>query len=221
MMDMTAVIVPKSDQINADDLIPGPRTYTITGVQISAGQEQPVSINLAGEGRVFRPCKSMSRVLVAAWGPDANAYTGRSLTLYRDPKVKWGGLEVGGIRISHMTHIDQPMTMMLSASKANRQPHRVQVLKVAPPVDHAAAARAAADQGTEAFRAWWKDASPDARAAAKPIMETLQNAATAADARATMTGDEPFGLPTPDQLAAAEAAALAARDAQDREGGAV
>lgn len=132
MNDMSSVIVPKSDQINAEDFIAGPRTFTIEGVAISPGTEQPVSIKLAGEPRVFRPCKSMSRVLVGGWGPDASAYIGRSLTLYRDPKVKWGGLEVGGIRISHMSDIERDMVMSLTATKGKRAPHQVKVLQGAP-----------------------------------------------------------------------------------------
>lgn len=126
--DMSAVIVPKSDQINADDLIAGPRTYTIEAVHITPGTEQPVNIKLAGEQRAWRPCKSMSRVLVAAWGPDAKAYAGRGVTLYRDPKVKWGGMEVGGIRISHMSHIERDMLIQLTATKGKRAPHVVKPL---------------------------------------------------------------------------------------------
>jgi hypothetical protein len=132
MNDMSSVIVPKSDQINAEDFLAGPRTFTIEGVAISPGTEQPVSIKLVGEQRVFRPCKSMSRVLVGGWGPDASAYVGRSLTLYRDPKVKWGGLEVGGIRISHMSHIERDMVLSLTATKGKRAPHQVKVLQGAP-----------------------------------------------------------------------------------------
>lgn len=128
MNDMNAVIVPKSDQINADDLIGGPRTYTIEAVNITPGTEQPVQIRLAGEARVWRPCKSMSRVLVAAWGADAKVYTGRGVTLYRDPKVKWGGMEVGGIRISHLSHIEREMLIQLTATKGKRAPHIVKPL---------------------------------------------------------------------------------------------
>jgi hypothetical protein len=91
MNDMSQVIIPKSDQWNADDFIAGPQTFTITEVRISPGSEQPVSIVLEGTDKFYRPCKSMSRVLVQAWGPDAKAYIGRSLTLYRDPTVKWAG----------------------------------------------------------------------------------------------------------------------------------
>jgi len=132
MNDMSAVIVPKSDQWNADDFIAGPQTFTIREVQIRGGQEQPVNILLEGSDKAFRPCKSMSRVLVQAWGPDASKYAGRSLTLYRDPTVKWAGLEVGGIRISHMSHIDGEKLMMLTATKGSRKPHKVLPLRDAP-----------------------------------------------------------------------------------------
>lgn len=141
MNDMTQVIVPKSDQINADDLIAGPTTITITEVQVKAGQEQPVSIYFEGSDKAYRPCKSMARVLVSAWGPDASKYKGRSLTLYCDPKVKWGGMEVGGIRISHMSHIDSAITMALTVTRANKKPFTVKPL--------VCAAAAKADSGDE------------------------------------------------------------------------
>lgn len=130
MNDMSSVIVPKSDQINADDLIGGPRTITISEVHISPGTEQPVSIRFEGdEGKPWKPCKSMSRVLVTAWGPDAKQYIGRSVTLYRDPTVKWGGMEVGGIRISHMTHIESDMVMALTATRGQRKPFKVKKIE--------------------------------------------------------------------------------------------
>lgn len=133
MNDMSQVIIPKSDQINAEDFLAGPNTFTIEGVDISPGTEQPVSIHLAGEKRVWRPCKSMSRVLVSAWGPDASAYRGRAVTLYRDPKVKWGGMEIGGIRISHMSHIEREMLLQLTATKGKRAPHIVKPLAAPEP----------------------------------------------------------------------------------------
>lgn len=133
MSDMASVIVPKSDQINADDLLSGPITITITSVKVAPGQEQPVSIFFDGSDKAFRPCKSMARVLVRAWGPDASKYTGRSLTLYCDPKVKWGGMEVGGIRISHMSHIDSALTMALTVTRANKKPFTVKPIEGAAP----------------------------------------------------------------------------------------
>ncbi len=146
MNDMTQVIIPRSDQINADSLLAGPITITITSVDIKPG-EQPVTIHYEGEdGKPWRPCKSMARCMVAAWGPDASKYTGRSLTLYCDPKVRWGGLEVGGIRISHMSHIEAPMTLALTVTRGNKKPFIVK------PIERAASqpeALITEDQATE------------------------------------------------------------------------
>ncbi len=44
MVDLTKTVEPKSDQLNADDLIAGPRTITITRVTASDTPEQPVSV---------------------------------------------------------------------------------------------------------------------------------------------------------------------------------
>lgn len=166
MNDMSMVIIPKSDQINADDLIAGPITITITDVQIRGGEEQPVSIYFAGSKKAFRPCKSMSRVLVAAWGKDAKVYVGRSLTLYRDPGVKWGGMEVGGIRISHMTDITAKIVIALTATKGQRKPHVVMplVMSSAKTTTVTAADRAAQRRAEI-------DALPDAAAVAEWLMD--------------------------------------------------
>lgn len=132
MSDMSSVITPKSDQANADDFLAGPRTIRITEVRITPGSEQPVSIHFEGDnGKPWKACKSMSRVLVAAWGADAKKYVGRYVTLYRDPSVKWAGEAVGGIRISHMSHIEKAFTMALTATRGSRKPYTVNVLDVA------------------------------------------------------------------------------------------
>src|SRR5690554_6228979 len=109
-MDLTESIAPTSDQLNADDLIPGPRTFTVE--RVSAGSaEQPVDVHLVeSPGRAYRPSKSMRRVMVAAWGKEAGAYSGRRLTLYRDPEVTFGRDKVGGVKISHLSHIDKRLS---------------------------------------------------------------------------------------------------------------
>lgn len=192
-MDMSAVTQPKSDQINADDLISGPMTFTITSVKITPGQEQPVSMGLQGLSKVYRPCKSMARVMMQLWGADANLYVGRSLTLYRDPKVKWGGLEIGGIRISHASHIEREVTLMLTMSKANRAPAKIKPLAIAepaatqqpePPPDALDQSKAAASQGKLAFTAWWNtDQGKLCRPVAQQHMDELKRIAADADAR--------------------------------------
>lgn len=132
-MDISTTIAPKSDQLNADDLIGGPVTVTITGVS-RGDTDQPVNIATAefGDGRPFKPCKSMRRVMVAAWGPDSSAYAGRRMTLYREAAVKFGGQEVGGIRISHMSHIDRKLTLALTMTRGKRAPFIVEPLPDAP-----------------------------------------------------------------------------------------
>ncbi len=147
-MNMADFVAPKSDQLNADDLIAGPRTIRITRVSGSGNSEQPVNVHFEDDdGKPYRPCKSMRRVMIAAWGADAAQYSGRAMTLYRDPKVQFGGMEVGGIRISHMTHIDRDMVMALTATKKSRKPYTVKPLaEPQKPVRGNAAAEAAAGQ---------------------------------------------------------------------------
>lgn len=149
-MDMLPTITPKSDQLNADDLIAGPRTVTITAVKAAPGNaEQPVAVYFDGDdGKPYMPCKSMRRVMVAVWGRDASQYAGKAMTLFRDPKVTWGGMEVGGIRISHMSHMEGPIVLALTATQKARKPYRVLPLEVVKPAEPTPADKA---------RAWAED----------------------------------------------------------------
>ena len=127
-MDIKQTTAPKSDQQNFDDYISGPKTVTIS--KVSAGSaEQPVDIHLVEfPGHAFRPSKSMRRVLVASWGPETEVYVGRKMTLYGDPNVKFGGIAVGGIKISHLSHIDKPLKIALTITRGKREPFTVQPL---------------------------------------------------------------------------------------------
>ncbi|HWA22290.1 MAG TPA: hypothetical protein VG735_07850 [Caulobacterales bacterium] len=127
--DLSHAIIAKSDQLNSDDLIAGPITITITKVTVKPG-DQPVSIHYEDDaGKPYKPCKSMCKLLAHVWGPDGNKYAGRRLTLYRDPRVKWGGMEVGGIRISHMSHISDDATLALTVTRGNKKPFTVKPLQ--------------------------------------------------------------------------------------------
>lgn len=127
-MDLATSIEPNSQQVNAEDLLVGSRTVTITGVERGTA-EQPVFIHLAEfEGRTYRPGKSMRRVLVATWGPDSSAYIGRKLTIYNDPTIRFGKEVTGGIRISHMSHLEKPVTVALTVTRGKRAPFTVQPL---------------------------------------------------------------------------------------------
>jgi hypothetical protein len=128
---MKQYVIPKSDQLNADDLIGTSKTIKITAIRGVDDINQPVILNFEGDnGRPYKPCKSMRRVLIAAWGEDGKAYVGKSMTLYSDPEVIFGGVKVGGIRISHMSHITKPLTIALTANKSQRKPYTVKPLAV-------------------------------------------------------------------------------------------
>ena len=62
-------ILAKSDQLNADDIIGTGITITVTAVKRGDSAEQPVVIHYQGDnGRPYKPCKTMRRVLIAGWG---------------------------------------------------------------------------------------------------------------------------------------------------------
>ena len=132
-MDMTEFIAPNSAQLNADDLLTGPMTVTITEVT-QGSAEQPVNVNtVETPGRPYKPSKSMRRVMVAAWGKDASAYAGRRLTLYCNPEIKFGGAKVGGIEISHMSDIDGDLKVSLTATRGKNKLHTVKPLAAPTP----------------------------------------------------------------------------------------
>ena len=159
-MDLTETIAPKSDQLNADDMLTGPRTFTID--RVSAGSaEQPVDVFLVEfPGRAYRPSKSMRRVMVAAWGKEASGYVGHRLTLYRDPEVTFGREKVGGIKISHMSHIDKKFTVALTQTRGKRAAFTVDVLPDAPTQPTAEQVAACGD--VTDLRAWWKASNDSA-----------------------------------------------------------
>lgn len=108
MTTLERALAPNSDQLNADDLITGPITVTVTAVrvkEVTGKGQQPIEIDLKEYPRPYKPCKSMGRVLSMMWGSDPNKWTGRKMTLFRDDSVSFGGERVGGIRISHMSDL--------------------------------------------------------------------------------------------------------------------
>ena len=121
-------IIPKSDQLNADDLVAGPATCTI--VKVTRGSdEQPMMVHLdAYPGRPFKPCKGMRRVLLALWGDTASTWGGRRIRIYRNEDVKWGGENVGGIRISGMSDIPSGCVVPVTVSRGKKEKQRVDKL---------------------------------------------------------------------------------------------
>jgi len=128
--NLRSTIVPKSDQLNAEQLLSGEMTITVS--EVSAGnEEQPIIIHYAGEnGRPFKPSKTVRKILLFAWGEDGRAWAGRSMTLYNDENVRFGGMAVGGIRLRAISHIDKEIVISLTAAKGKKAMHTIKVLKV-------------------------------------------------------------------------------------------
>jgi len=132
-MDFRSTVIPKSDQLNFEDVQSQPITAIIKAVR-AGSREQPVFIDLDGyDGRPYKPSKSMRRVLIGGWGADGHSWIGKSLTLIGDPSVKFGGVAVGGIKIHAMSDIESDFSMMLSVSRGRRNEHRVKKIESTKP----------------------------------------------------------------------------------------
>jgi hypothetical protein len=129
-------------------------------------------------------------------------------------------MEVGGIRIRAMTHIERDMVMMLSESKANRKPHKVTVLRpqqsatagtpALTPANALRLAEAAANRGTDHFRAWFNTDEGKACRATNALTPEEMGRLKIVCSRADNPPDEadPFGLPPLDRAASATDAEL-------------
>lgn len=126
--DIAKAMQAKSDQLNAEDLLGGPRTIKITG-----GVERDGKIRLSFEGDNGRPwvlSKTALRILAACWGMDPSKWIGLSCTIYNDETVVYGGKEVGGIRVSHAEGIQAPRSLNLTVTRGKKKEHVIQPLVV-------------------------------------------------------------------------------------------
>lgn len=130
--DLRGTIVPKSDQLNAEQLLGGPITIIVSDVRVSESADQPLIVHYDGEnGRPYKPCKTMRKLLIHAWGADGRAWPGKAMTLYNDPSVRFGGDDVGGIRISHLSDIDRDIKVSLTSTRGKKAKYEVKRLQSA------------------------------------------------------------------------------------------
>ena len=154
-------IIPKSDQLNSDELLGSALTITVTNVSRSSAPDQPICVHYQGDNsKPYKPCKSMRKVLIFAWGDDGREWIGKSMTLYNDPEVKFGGVKVGGIRISHMSGIANDLSCSIAETKGKKKPVLIRKMPDAPKTNgnqgalnaEAAKLTAAASSGVEALK---------------------------------------------------------------------
>lgn len=115
----------KSDQINAVDLLGAPLVCQILDVT-PGGADQPVAIKVDAHPQPWKPSKTSLRVLCACWGNDPQVWIGRWVVLYCEESVKWAGVAVGGIRTSHLSHIEGRKTIMVNETRGKKKPEIVE-----------------------------------------------------------------------------------------------
>ena len=133
----------------------------------AATAEQPVEVHLAEFPRVWRPGKSMRRVLAACWGADASQWTGRRVELFCDSAVMFGGEAVGGTRISRLSHIDGPKSVPIIVKKGRSGGYKVEPLPDAPAPQQPpepSAEQVAACVDIDALRTMHRVSGPERRA---------------------------------------------------------
>lgn len=162
-MDISDTLAPKSDQLDAVDLLGSPpRIFTVESVS-RGNAEQPVQVRLAEFPRVWRPGKSMRRVLAHCWGTDASQWAGRRVELFCDESVMFGGEPVGGTRISRLSHIDGPKSVPIIIKKGRSGGYKVDPLPDAPQQPALTPDMIACCADVDQLKAWWKQ-HPDQRA---------------------------------------------------------
>lgn len=158
--DLSDTIIAKSDQLNASDLIE-PITITVTRVDKTASKDQPVLVHSEGR-QPFKPCLTMRRMLVAAWGKLKDEWVGRSMIIYCDPEVMWAGKANGGIRVSHVSHINEPINRMLNVSSGRKSMFTLLPLIT---VDYTSLVAEYAELDQDGKNEMWQKLSPDQQAA--------------------------------------------------------
>lgn len=177
-MDISHTLAPTSDQLDAVDLLGGPRTFVIERVD-EGSAEQPVNIHLVGFSRPWRPGKSMRRVLAACWGTDGSVFAGRKVRLYCDPTVTFGKERTGGTRISHLSHIDRLIEVPLLISRGKSQIYRVEPLADEPSVPAGPTAEQVAGcASVDELRGMWHAADDEVRALITARVAELSSEAT-------------------------------------------
>lgn len=158
--DVSDTIIPKSDQLNSEQLVE-PMTFIITNVSRGSA-EQPISLFYASDpSRPYKPCKTMRKLLVKRWGKNAANWIGKSMTVYNDPEVKWAGEKVGGIRISHMSDLpSEKIEERLTATRGSKKLYTILRLND-PLAEHRSRLQASVSGGIDSFKAAW-EATPAA-----------------------------------------------------------
>lgn len=132
-VDIRAATKPKSDQLNYENYLTGPQTYTVAKVT-PGDRDHPVFIHMVEcPATPYKPSKGMLKCISKpeGWGDKSSKWVGKLITLYGDPTVIYGGVEVGGIKVQAMSDISSDYETLISARRGVRKPHLIKKLEVA------------------------------------------------------------------------------------------
>ena len=187
---MKVEVKKNTDQLNYEDFLGG-ITRDVTIVKVGKGRkEAQYDIAIEGDDRYWRPPATVLKLLVLAYGNEAANWVGKRARLYGDPSVKMKGVVVGGIRVSHLSHIEKPIVASLAVTRGQTGTFTIDPLPDAPaPRDWDAVVATAQGLTDEAdLRDLWTresvgSAPADVQDAIKPrVAETKAAEITAEDA---------------------------------------
>ena len=173
-MNIEDTLAPNSDQLDAIELVAGPRVFTIERVT-RGNLEQPVNVHFVNFPRPWRPSKGMRRVLAACWGADASVWAGRRVELFYDPEVTFGKEKPGGTRIKSLSHIDGPKKTPLLVTRGKSTIYTVEPLPDAPSAPTEADVTASTNEAD--LRQMW-NAHPNLRPAIEARVAELKGGPT-------------------------------------------
>jgi len=98
-------------------------------------EPHPRCVDPEGKPLHYLPCKGMRVVLSTIWGLNGRVlWPGKSLKLFGNPDVMYGGEKKGGIQIAEMSGIDKPVTVQITVRRGVTEPFTVYPLKLDEPL---------------------------------------------------------------------------------------
>lgn len=166
-MDLSESFASASEQLTYPDI--GERILNVTVAKVVPRGDKPKdpAIHLTEfPGKPLLPGVNVGSVLRKAWGLDGKAWVGRTMTIYGDPEVFFGKDKTGGVRVSHVSHIDAPVSVPRRGKGARGQ---ITVQPLADESPHAA-------ELAELQALWRVTDDPDERARIEARASELRNA---------------------------------------------
>jgi hypothetical protein len=190
-VELLKALEAKSDRLNADDLMSGPRIIKITDVRVTMAKDGNITVKYEGCGeKPWKPSKGMGRSMALMWGDDETKWAGKRVELFRNPDVEYGSMAIGGIQICGASHIECDLILQITVKRGKKQRLPVRKLHeetVETTIDTTAmltSLRNVAADGMDALKEAWGSLPANVRKSISPsgCPDELKKIATDADA---------------------------------------